>query len=416
MKERLAEQEKLKRKAKEQLQTTATSGVASGGSKPRSASTVAPTAPKSQQQKKKDNPFSFKNFATRGDEEKDMDDDEEEEEESGTGGGDGDGDEEEEEQARPGENPFSFKAFAKKSADGKSQQQPQQQQQQQRPRKTTKTPALPSLSDDDDDDDENEVASVGTVGSDRRKAKKENPYSFAALATPTPSPPPPSTKTTSLPLPAISESESEDDEDNIGIPSLPAPHAMEAPDLDVPDFSVESSDRKRGDSDAESRLSAQVAELKALLLRAEAKADEERKRAEAIERRALKAEKAQARLRKKEEDDTKQLNDVVQAIEHNLMLATARAEKAEAKVQQLEDQAARCSCGRGAGHGGDNSEAQQQLRTIHEQSAYLTAQLHQAANDAEAGIKKLIGGVSTLRDIATVLQSIDKLSHLPADS
>jgi nitrate reductase cytochrome c-type subunit len=87
---------------------------------------------------------------------------------------------------------------------------------------------------------------------------------------------------------------------------------MEAPDLDVPDFSVESSDRRRGDSDAESRLSAQVAELKALLLRAEAKADEERKRAEAIERRALKAEKAQARLRKKEEDDTKQLNDVVQ--------------------------------------------------------------------------------------------------------
>lgn len=154
---------------------------------------------------------------------------------------------------------------------------------------------------------------------------------------------------------------------------------MEAPDLDVPDFSVESSDRKRGDSDAESRLSAQVAELKALLLRAEAKADEERKRAEAIERRALKAEKAQARLRKKEEDDTKQLNDVVQvplrphtlaikltsswadilpikAIEHNLMLATARAEKAEAKVQQLEDQAARCSCGRGAGHGADSLE------------------------------------------------------------
>ncbi len=90
------------------------------------------------------------------------------------------------------------------------------------------------------------------------------------------------------------------------------PHAMEAPDLDVPDFSVESSDRRRGDSDAETRLSIQVAELKALLLRAEAKADEERKRAEAIERRALKAEKAQARLRKKEEDDTKQLNDVVQ--------------------------------------------------------------------------------------------------------
>jgi hypothetical protein len=59
-------------------------------------------------------------------------------------------------------------------------------------------------------------------------------------------------------------------------------------------------------------LSAQVRELKALLLRAEANAEEERKRASAIERRALKAEKAQARLRKKEEDDTKQLNDVVQ--------------------------------------------------------------------------------------------------------
>jgi hypothetical protein len=34
------------------------------------------------------------------------------------------------------------------------------------------------------------------------------------------------------------------------------------------------------------------------------------------------------------------------------MLATARAEKAEAKVQQLEDQVARCSCGRNPGvHG-----------------------------------------------------------------
>jgi hypothetical protein len=63
---------------------------------------------------------------------------------------------------------------------------------------------------------------------------------------------------------------------------------------------------------------------------------------------------------------------------------------------------------------GDSAEAQQQLRTIHEQSTYLTSQLHKAANDAEAGIKKLIGGVATLRDIATVLQSIDKMSHVPS--
>jgi len=59
-------------------------------------------------------------------------------------------------------------------------------------------------------------------------------------------------------------------------------------------------------------MRAQIDELKSQLRRAEAAAKEEQKRASAIERRALKAEKAHARLRKKEEEDTNQLNDVVQ--------------------------------------------------------------------------------------------------------
>jgi hypothetical protein len=209
MKERLAEQEKLKRKAKEQQQTTSTAG--GGVAASRSASTTAQkkkAAPASAKSKQKDNPFSFKNFASRGDEEKDMEDDGDEDEGIRGVGGEDDDDDEEEEQLRPGENPFSFKAFAKKSGDGKTQQQ-----QQQRPVKNTMAPVLPSLSGDEEEE-------VTSVGSDRRRTKKANPYSFTPQA---PSLPLSSTKATSLPLPAISDSEDEDqgDNDDAGIPSLP---------------------------------------------------------------------------------------------------------------------------------------------------------------------------------------------------
>lgn len=67
---------------------------------------------------------------------------------------------------------------------------------------------------------------------------------------------------------------------------------------------------------------------------------------------------------------------------------------------------------RGGAPGGDNSEARRQLQSINEQSIYLMSQLHKAANEAENGINQLMGGVSTLRDIATVLMAIDKMSVL----
>lgn len=79
--------------------------------------------------------------------------------------------------------------------------------------------------------------------------------------------------------------------------------------VDVPDFSL---DNGQGNDETEKRLRYQIEELQARLQRAEQIANQERRRAAEIERRALKAEKAQARLRKKEEEETKQLNDVVQ--------------------------------------------------------------------------------------------------------
>ncbi len=63
--------------------------------------------------------------------------------------------------------------------------------------------------------------------------------------------------------------------------------------------------------------------------------------------------------------------------------------------------------------GAESEELKQHLRDINERSTYLTGQLHKAANDAEQGIQKLVAGVVTLRDIAAVLASLDKLSLVP---
>jgi len=340
-----------------------------------------------------DNPFSFKKFAAPTEQRREKQGGDEAKGGAFLGSETGDEDQE----AASAENPFSFKNF--KTQEGHKQQKKAE-------------PELPSLSDHDNDSFDEEDQDKDTVS-----GNKANPYSFKAFAS-SPSPSSsqasmgkPSAASSTLPLPAISTSE-EEDEEEIGIPSLPMEGNLQ--DLYFSE-SHEQHSAKRGassDSSSEALMRAQIDELKSQLRRAEAAAKEEQKRASAIERRALKAEKAHARLRKKEEEDTNQLNDVVQAIEHNLMLATARADKAEARVLELEKQLSNCSCGKGGSSNGPDADGAQQLKTINEQCRYLNTRLHKAASDAEAGIKSLMGGAAILRDMAAVLQGIDKLSHV----
>ena len=75
----------------------------------------------------------------------------------------------------------------------------------------------------------------------------------------------------------------------------------------------------------------------------------------------------------------------------------------------------KCSCGRqgagGVGTGGDGpGQYRERFDAIQSNTKVLRGELQKAAADAEEGIKKLVAGAATLREIAQLLNSIDKMS------
>ncbi|KAL6056678.1 Serologically defined colon cancer antigen 3 [Balamuthia mandrillaris] len=138
------------------------------------------------------------------------------------------------------------------------------------------------------------------------------------------------------------------------------------------------------------------------------------------EKRALRAEKALAALRVKEKEETKQLHDIVKQVEANLITATARAEKAEARIVQLEKEneellaAANSSNAASRRTGsvvGEGELWEDELKQyVHRTAKEATDELFKAASEAEDGIKKLMGGANALRSIAQLLQNLERFS------
>lgn len=335
--------------------------------------------------KEEENPFSFKNFA-KGKGVGAQEGDEKVRKEIGNSGGGSKaktGEKEgKEEVEKGGENPFSFKAFAQKNSNGGSgaSKAPSNT--------TTGDLALPVFEDDYDEAEE-----------DGHEHLADLPEVRGVVGVV-------SVVETTLAVPLATA---------VALPNVVDDTSKSEKKLKRSGGSVGS-----GLVDEEARaLRLQVEELQEKLRRSEAMAAEEAARAKQQERRAVVAEKGIARLKKKEEVETQQLNSIVQAVERNLLLATARAEKAEQRIKQLEMELlqARQSNQGGVGGGGGvgmgsspSMPMKGEAETVKEQTAFAMSELHRAANEAEEGVKKLMGGVNTLREIAAALSSVQKIS------
>jgi hypothetical protein len=333
--------------------------------------------------KEEENPFSFKNFAKGKGTSGEGDDKRKEGNNNATSSGattNTKHSKDQEEPATGGDNPYSFKAFAVRKKEpvtsGTKEKEPKA-----KPVTATKSSlgqgdlALPVFGEDEDEGEhEKHLADLPEVTAVE--------ISMA-------------TETAIIPLPAV---------------ALPSVNDL------TNDKKLKRSGGNGASDDEVRTMRRQIEELQERLRRSEAAAAEEASKAKQQETRARKAEKAVARLKKKEEEETQQLNSIVQAVERNLLLATARAEKAEQRIKELEVElhharsSASSSGGVGMGNGMASTPMKGEAETVREQATFAMSEMHRAANEAEEGVKKLMSGVNTLREIAATLSSIQKFS------
>ncbi|KAL6054623.1 Serologically defined colon cancer antigen 3 [Balamuthia mandrillaris] len=347
-------------------------------------------------------------------------------------------------QPGPTDNPFSFKAFTQKRTS----------QQRKKPH-TSGTlglspellTSLPSLDDgveeEGDGEEEYEEKNVFQVNDDQdgleektisedeqeeegkidvnKKVKEVNPFSFKVFT-------------------HKRQKQQKPEKEEVGKKVVPAPATATATAVvvDVPELDELSTIAAKGTArtvgtsnsngtegmEANSRANS-VAEKKARDLQRRLDVMEKRLRLEeeknkVTEKRALRAEKALAALRVKEKEETKQLHDIVKQVEANLITATARAEKAEARIVQLEKEneellaAANSSNAASRRTGsvvGEGELWEDELKQyVHRTAKEATDELFKAASEAEDGIKKLMGGANALRSIAQLLQNLERFS------
>ena len=165
--------------------------------------------------------------------------------------------------------------------------------------------------------------------------------------------------------------------------------------IDLPDVAEE--DEKDEDQVIEWRIRCQKAE--AAILELEELVDTWRTRAQRAEVRTEK-------LKRREKQETRQLQEVVESVEMNLKAATARADRAEAKVKLLETELM------SRGQSSPDFAQVGDWSVVRHKSGLASKQLHQAANEAEQGIRNLMRGVSSLREIASLLTTLDRVATL----
>ncbi|XP_064598921.1 endosome-associated-trafficking regulator 1-like [Liolophura sinensis] len=117
-------------------------------------------------------------------------------------------------------------------------------------------------------------------------------------------------------------------------------------------------------------------------------------------------------IQKREADDTAALEKMVHQVEANLVTTTQRAVQAETTVTRLK-QEVKSLQGQLKTTKGDNpaQSADQTLTSIQERTKYASEQLSAAAKTAEQSLKQLLTGVDSMKLLAEVLATIDKVTE-----
>ncbi|KAF6717749.1 Serologically defined colon cancer antigen 3-like [Oryzias melastigma] len=123
--------------------------------------------------------------------------------------------------------------------------------------------------------------------------------------------------------------------------------------------------------------------------------------------------------RRQEEKEAQDLENMVHSVEQNLQLMTKRAVKAEntvsrlkAELQQLQGEVQRL--------GSENSTLKaaesQVVMTMRQNAQVASEYLNKTTSHAYSSIRQLMGEAETLRLVSQLLQSIDKISGVDAES
>lgn len=118
-------------------------------------------------------------------------------------------------------------------------------------------------------------------------------------------------------------------------------------------------------------------------------------------------------IRKKESEESAALENMVRKVEANLTKTQQRAETAEALVVKLK-QEVKNSKGQMQSMmlgGAVNSNGPRVTDAVREKTKYASEQIYGAVQLAENNLKDLLKGVDTLRLVAQVLESIDKIQN-----
>ncbi|CAH1780336.1 unnamed protein product, partial [Owenia fusiformis] len=148
-----------------------------------------------------------------------------------------------------------------------------------------------------------------------------------------------------------------------------------------------------------SNLAKENAELKKSLLKAEEKSHLDSQRLAELQLEVK-------RIKKRESEDTKALEEMMQQVEANLQSTTKRAVKAEGLVAKLKEDIQVLQQENAALRSGDLG-----IESMKEKAKYASQQLSTAATGAEQQLKQLLTGVDQLKMLSQILSTIDKFTE-----
>jgi transcriptional regulator NrdR family protein len=118
-------------------------------------------------------------------------------------------------------------------------------------------------------------------------------------------------------------------------------------------------------------------------------------------------------LKKKEAEETKALEDMVAKVEENLVTSTKRAANAEAMVSQLKQELQSIQVHLSQADAQSvHRHYEETLSGVRDKATYASRQLSMAAMAADQSIRELLSGVDTLKNVAEILQFIDRISEI----
>lgn len=132
-------------------------------------------------------------------------------------------------------------------------------------------------------------------------------------------------------------------------------------------------------------------------------------------RRISSLQKELEKVRKKEADETKALEDVVHIVEENLQATTTRAAKAEATVSRLKEELQFYKEGSVPKQQYEKlvTEHAYLLNTIQEKSKNAAYLMRTAAEKTEPHVRQLQAGIASLRFLAEQFEDLGTIAELP---